>query len=76
MNEGKGFNRRRDPERIDEILNLIKTIWVSFPESRLMQILNNVMSPKANDISETFFYLEDEDLKKYLKKYLKQWKGE
>jgi hypothetical protein len=48
----------RDPERIDEILNLISQAWRSHPDMRLGQLVVNLLDPKPNAI----FYIEDDVL--------------
>lgn len=54
----------RDPERIDKILNHIKSIWKKNPDLRLMQLLINCLDPKEESIA---YYIEDEEIQKRLK---------
>lgn len=62
----------RDPERIDKILNIIKSIWVSYPDLRLMQLLINTLPRDESGISgDYYYYMEDDNLLKYLKDFLK-----
>ena len=53
----------RDPERIDEVLNLIKSIWKSHPGLSLMQILTEFISLPALDT----MYLSNELVVSHLK---------
>ncbi len=64
----------RDPERINEILSLIKSIWVYIPDLRLMQLLINALPVAKAGISNDYYYVEDAILIKYLKKFLKNIK--
>ena len=59
----------RDPERIEEILFLIKSIWVQYPDLRLMQLLCNAIT-----FPEDTFYTEDDDLVEMLKLHAKKLK--
>lgn len=61
----------RDPERIDKILNIIKSIWVSYPDLRLMQLLINTLPRDESGTSGDYYYMEDDNLLKYLKDFLK-----
>ena len=66
----------RDPKRIDEILNLIKSIWISYPDLRLIQLLICILPKQGPWHDGDYFYMEDEKLVKYLKTYLKNIKEE
>jgi len=59
----------RDPERIDKILFLIKSIWVQYPDLRLMQLLSNAIT-----FPEDTFYTEDDELVEMLKLHDKKLK--
>ena len=59
----------RDPERIDKMLNLIKSIWKTYPDFRLTQLITNAI-PFSGDI----FYVEDDALFAYLKSLQKKLK--
>ena len=52
----------RDPKRIEPMLNMIKAIWVSAPDLRLLQLLLNSL-PSDN----MAYYIEDDELEKALK---------
>jgi uncharacterized protein YihD (DUF1040 family) len=58
----------RDPERISEILNELKSIWNSFPDLRLGQMLLNVF----ND--QELYYVEDKDLIKHIRHHYSEVK--
>lgn len=53
----------RDPSRIDTILQGVKDVWSTVPDLRLGQLLLNALPDPA------LYYLEDEELIKYLNKY-------
>ena len=51
----------RDPKRIPEILNQLKSLWSSYPDLRLGQLILNVVKDPV------LYYLEDEELIKILR---------
>ena len=53
----------RDINRIDKILEEIKLIWKNVPDLRLGQLLLNVLQDPA------LYYVEDDQLIDYLKKF-------
>ena len=53
----------RDPNRIDKVLDEIKTLWKKYPDLRLGQLICNVLQDPA------LYYVEDNELVKYLKAY-------
>lgn len=66
----------RDPKRIDEVLNRLKRLWVTYPDLRLGQLIVNITynldDPNAaNDL----FYLEDDDFIAALEDYQKKVSG-
>lgn len=54
----------RDPDRIDEMLGLIREIWVSNPDLRLGQLIVGATAPKQP--CPEVFYIEDSELQKRL----------
>lgn len=52
----------RDVKRIQKTLDMIKEIWLKYPDLRLCQLLENVKPSNLNDM----YYIEDEDLIKLL----------
>jgi len=60
----------RDPERIDRILDIVKSIWKIAPDLRLLQLLHNVL-PHDN----VAYYFEDDELETALKKCYFKVKG-
>ena len=56
----------KDPKRIDELLETVKSIWEKSPDLRLLQLLINSL---INIKSEYFYYLEDKELIESLNKY-------
>jgi hypothetical protein len=59
----------RDPERIDEMLDLIREVWQSNPDLRLGQLIVNAARMREPAI-ENIFYIEDGSLAKGLMRYL------
>jgi len=51
----------RDPERIDEILELISDIWHKNPDLRLCQLLSNA-AIRSSWPEKDLYYLEDDEL--------------
>lgn len=52
----------RKPQRMDEVLHMIKEIWEQYPDFRLGQLLVNICGKKD------LFYVEDEELVKGLQR--------
>ncbi len=63
----------RDPKRIDEMLERIRTIWENSPDLRLLQLLINSLSRVK---PEFFYFVEDDDLIKFLNECYKEDKSE
>lgn len=60
-----------NPQDIEETLSIIRKAWGANPELRLCQLLSNaslMFGWKSNDL----FYIEDEELRSSLKKYIKK----
>jgi hypothetical protein len=55
----------RDPKRIKECLSLIRSVWESYPDLRLGQLIGNTFS-EGSDMTD-LYYIEDEDLMKRIK---------
>lgn len=53
----------RDINRIDKVLDEIKTIWKKHPDLRLGQLIGNVLSDPL------LYYVEDDEFITYLKLY-------
>ncbi len=54
----------RNPERIDEILDLVSKIWHKYPDLRLCQLISNCFQRNY------LYYMEDDELKdKLIKSY-------
>jgi len=51
----------RDPKRIPEVLNELKTIWGSFPDLRLGQLIENAIPHYK------LYYMEDKDLIEFIR---------
>ena len=54
----------RDPQRIEPILNTIREIWYSTPDSRFTQLIMNALKMNKDP-----YYVEDDILFKKLKEY-------
>lgn len=48
----------RDPDRITEVIWLIRQIWEQEPDLRLCQLILNISKSQGEDL----YYLEDEEL--------------
>ena len=60
----------RDPERIDEILDLVRQVWLQDPDLRLGQIIANATHPR--EPCPEIFAIEDSDLRRGLTAFLQQ----
>lgn len=60
----------RDPERIKPVLAVIAQLWRKSPDMRLGQLMDYI----KGELSADFFYIEDEDLCKFIRKLLKEEK--
>lgn len=60
---------KRDPRRIDPMLNTIRELWNEMPQQRFCQlIMNSLMSNKDP------YYIEDDELMEHLKELQKKIK--
>lgn len=57
----------RDPARIYPFLNKIAELWMTVPDWRFGQLVNNLQGWEKNDL----FYVEDDDFLKRLEVMLK-----
>lgn len=59
----------RDPQRIKVMLDLIRSVWESYPDLRLGQLIMNTRPPNLDTIDsfEDMFYVEDDVLLERLK---------
>ena len=55
----------RDVNRIDECLNRIKTIWKTYPDLRLAQLIINI----EGQCTTPLYYMEDKELIEKLEKF-------
>ena len=65
----------RNPERIHEILEQLRSLWMEFPDQRLGQLLENYVftnGQRGDRTSCLLFFQEDDDTKKILNKLLKK----
>ncbi|CAM3956142.1 DUF1040 family protein [Ectopseudomonas alcaliphila] len=63
----------RDPERIDDMLDLIREVWQSNPDLRLGQLIVNA-ARMHEPATEKIFHIEDGSLAKGLMRYLERVK--
>lgn len=66
----------RDPKRIDEILRLLKQVWVECPDFRFGQMVYNaVNSPFTSfeDYHDFLFHVEDNKTIEYLEDFLARY---
>lgn len=64
----------RDPKRIDDFCNRLKTVWHTVPDWRFGQLMINVLGDMQASGRDPFFP-EDDEMIKYLEGYFKR-KGE
>ena len=55
----------RDPNRIDEVLAVLKENWEKVPDWRLGQLICNLQSAAGNDL----FYVEDDQFVELINRY-------
>ena len=60
----------RDPERIDEILDLVREVWTQEPDLRLAQLIFNAARFEQENLKDVY-NIEDSPLRKGLTRYLK-----
>ena len=61
---------RRDPERIDEVLDAIRSAWSASPDLRLAQLVVNAANLAGRSVvAPELFHLEDEVLLAGLSEY-------
>lgn len=54
----------RDPKRINRMIELIRGIWLTQPDTRLTQLIMNALNMNSDP-----YYVEDDRLEKALIKY-------
>jgi uncharacterized protein YihD (DUF1040 family) len=54
----------RDPKRINRIIERIRGIWVTQPDTRLTQLIMNALNMNSDP-----YYVEDDLLEERLKQY-------
>jgi hypothetical protein len=57
----------RDPQRIDRIVEELRTAWKRDPDQRLGQLLSNLQGTGPQDL----FYVEDDEWERLLKEVKK-----
>ena len=55
----------RDPKRIDELLNTVKTVWEQYPDMRFGQLVVNVLGVDP-------FYIEDDIILKAFQNWVEE----
>jgi uncharacterized protein YihD (DUF1040 family) len=60
----------RPTNRIDSILDKLKELWKKEPDTRLVQLLINIIGYERGDV----FYLEDDELEKLIDEELSKQK--
>lgn len=56
----------RDPERINQFLDLLKALWHTVPDWRFLQLIENVFGRFENNFT---FYIEDDQAIERLKQF-------
>jgi len=65
----------RDPNRIPEILDMVKQLWLRCPDQRFWQFLSNLGGDVVGKLSfkvHDMWYVEDEDTVKAIKALLQE----
>ena len=65
----------RDPARINEMLELLRSVWTLEPDLRLGQLVYNAARIRDPELSDVFS-TEDSSLQKGLVRYLEQIKAD
>jgi hypothetical protein len=76
----------REVGRIDRILDLVKQIWLKYPDQRFNQLISNLSWNYADDNKKgahffgdvanvDLFYVEDDNFEEYLKDYLNKFEN-
>ena len=60
----------RDPNRIPKIIELVRSIWQTYPDLRLTQLIMNALQMHGDP-----YYVEDDILEKKLKEIIDQMKS-
>lgn len=60
----------RDPQRIDRVLDKIRSYWLAHPDLRLCQIIATIIATNGYK-HEDIFYVEDEEFEKAIDGILK-----
>lgn len=55
-----------------ELLDLLKAATAKFPELRFCQLLYNIMPGEYVEDGHDFYYITNEQLKDFLKKYMRE----
>lgn len=66
----------KDPNRIDRIIEALRTSWKAHPDQRLCQLIENVCRHSLHYQGHDLFYLEDDTLEKGLKSYPRVFREE
>jgi hypothetical protein len=59
----------RDPDRISQVLSLVRQVWDRHPQLRLIQLVQNVIDPDK-DFGDGY-YLEDDEVERRLRQTYK-----
>jgi len=54
IKKSQGIQMKKDPKRIDSIMNRLTAVWKHHPELRLGQLILNSLNPKTD-----LYYMED-----------------
>ena len=66
----------RDPNRLDDIYNVIKELHKeNFPDWRMMQLINNFFGWYYNKYKRDGFYMEDNNFVNEVKEFINDMKG-
>ena len=66
----------RDIDRLDNLYYELKKIHENFPDWRFGQFIVNFTTWFHNKYHRDFFYIEDNNMLYYIKKFIKEMKGD
>ena len=61
----------RDPKRIDVFCKQLAELWHLVPDWRFGQLVSNIVSDCYSKTHRDIFFVEDDELMDYIKKYFK-----
>lgn len=60
----------RDPDRIDQFCNRLKSIWRCVPDWRFGQLMSNMLGAFVDETGRDIFFPEDDEMMEFFIKYI------